>query len=376
MITRDAISRNFPSLEGRCYLNTAAESIPPAQVGVALREYWEHKLLGMDGRDAHFAREARCRGRAARLLGLTAEEMGLCSCSSEAYNLLHTAIDWRDGDEVVVNDLDFPAGATPWLAASSPIQVRLWKSRDGALDLSDLASLLTPRTRLVQTSLVSFYNGWRLPWGAFRDLVRAQAPQAVLAVDITQAFGRCVLDCTDADILISSTHKWLLGTHGSCVVGVPSGGAERLTARVGGWYHIRNAFDADRFDHTDLKQGAASYSVGMPSFAPIYALDAALEFLDSVGIEAIARHADPLVAEARAGLIERGLRPMAPADEAFPSGIIAFRHPQAAELHAHLHQSNIHIMHHAGRLRLSIHGYNTRDDVRIFLKGLDAHQAA
>ncbi len=218
-------------------------------------------------------------------------------------------------------------------------------------------------------SLVSFYNGWRLPWEAFVDAVRAKAPQAIISVDVTQALGRCVLNITGADIVISSTHKWLLGIHGGCVVGVPAAGGNRLTTKAGGWYHIRNAFDADRFDHADQRIGAASYAVGMPSFAPIYALNASMEFLLSIGVEQIARHADPMVRSVYEGLLERGIPPLAAPTT---SGIVAFKHPNAERIHQTLRSEQVHVMHQAGRLRLALHGYNTKADVGRFFEVLDS----
>jgi hypothetical protein len=91
-----------------------------------------------------------------------------------------------------VTDLDFPAGATPWLTAAEKPVTRLWKHRGGALSLDDLAPLLNERTALVQVSLVSFYNGHRIDFAPLRDLVRRLAPNAVLSVDVTQALGRVV----------------------------------------------------------------------------------------------------------------------------------------------------------------------------------------
>ena len=52
------------------------------------------------------------------------------------------------------------------------------------------------------------------------------------------------------------------------------------------------------------------------------------------------------------------------------AGIIAFRHPASDEINRYLHAENIHIMAHAGRLRVSIHGYNTMADVEKFLQTL------
>src|SRR5436190_21260263 len=115
----------------------------------------------MKGRDEHFAQVEACREVSARMLGLQTSEVSFCSCSSEAYNLLATALQLGAGDEVVVTDLDFPAGVTPWLRAAEAPALRVWKAADGALNPSHLAPLLNERTRLVQVSLVSFYNGHR-----------------------------------------------------------------------------------------------------------------------------------------------------------------------------------------------------------------------
>ncbi|HYF34692.1 MAG TPA: aminotransferase class V-fold PLP-dependent enzyme, partial [Prosthecobacter sp.] len=295
MLTDESRRRDFPALTGIAYLNTAAESIPPTCVGEALQAYWQDKLKGMRGRDGHFAAVEACREISAKMIGLTPEETSFCSCSSEAYNLLASALNLSGADEVVVTDLDFPAGATPWMRAAEPPLMKVWKAVDGELQVQHVEPLLNERTRLVQVSLVSFYNGHRIDWQPLREAVRRLAPQALISVDVTQALGRVVLDCEDADIVISSTHKWTLGVHGGCIIGIPRRNAERLTTHAGGWMHLRNAFDADRFEHAVPKTGAASFSVGMPNFAALYALNASLRYLDSVGIAAIAAHADPLV---------------------------------------------------------------------------------
>ena len=367
MLTTESLRADFPALEGITYLNTAAESIPPRCVGEAIAQYTHDKGLGMRGRVPHFAAVEACREISAKLVGLKTEEVSFCSCSSEAYNLLAGALDLGPEDEVVVSDLDFPAGATPWLRAARPPRVKVWRARQGELRTEDLLPLLGAKTRLVQVSLVSFYNGFRIDWPALRDAVRSLAPQAALSVDITQAFGRVELGCSDADILISSTHKWTLGIHGGCVIGVPEAGAERLTTRAGGWFHLTNAFEADRFEKAVTKPGAASFSVGMPNFVSLYALNASLRYLDGIGIDAISRHADPLVTRVHAGLVDLGLAPLAPLRPEFPTGIVSFIHPRSTEIHAALEREEIHVMHQAGRVRVAVHGYNTADEVARLL---------
>jgi selenocysteine lyase/cysteine desulfurase len=213
MLTEESRRRSFPSLQGKIYLNTAAEGIPPVSVGEALEQYFRDKQLGMDGREKHQAQWDAAKTLVAEFYGLTAHEVSICSCSSEAFNLAARALKLVEGDEVIINDLDFPAGATPWLHEPSRPTVRLWKSRDGALRVEDLAALLGPRTRLVSSSLVSFYNGFVLPLPSVLDTVRKKS-NALFALDVTQALGRVPLDLSGVDLIISSTHKWILASHG------------------------------------------------------------------------------------------------------------------------------------------------------------------
>jgi cysteine desulfurase/selenocysteine lyase len=342
----DAKSRNmdFPALREQIYLDTGAEGIPPPGVLLALERYVADKATGVKGRVQHFAELERCREITARFLHLEPTEVGFCSCSAEAYNLLSTALRATADDEIVLNEFDYPSGSTPWLSPNCRAQIRMWKARSGRLDLADLRPLLSSRTRLVQVSLVSFYNGLLLDWNAFVEQVRATAPQAIVAVDVTQALGRCVIDCSDADFIVSSTHKWALGIHGTGIVGVPRRRASELTTRAGGWFHLDNAFAADRFGRAAIKAGAASYACGMPSFAPIYALNAALRYLDGVGVSEIATHADKLVDQLKAGLAELPVEML--------TGPV---------------NRSVAVNFNIDRVRVSIHGYNTAADIETFL---------
>lgn len=372
MFTDATRFKQFPALARMTYLNTAAESIPPLCVEDAVNEYLRDKALGMRGRDNHFALVEKCRAVCARLLNLTPSEVSFCSCSSEAYNLLASALQLRNSDEVVVTDLDFPAGITPWMRAVNPPSLKIWKANQGDLVLEELSRLLGPKTRLVQVSLVSFYSGHRIEWEPFHQMVRSLAPDAVIAVDITQAFGRIPIPCHNADILISSTHKWTLGIHGGCVIGVPAASAERLTTRAGGWYHLLNAFDSDRFERALSKTGASSFSVGMPNFVSLYALCASLSYLEFIGIENIGIHADPLAKRVDEGLRALGLAPLCEWKPHNPTGIVAFEHARSATLHAALDAEQIHVMHQAGRIRIAIHGYNSPEDISRLLSVLES----
>lgn len=368
MLTAEDRRRSFPSLEQMAYLNTAAEGIPPLEVHAALDAYFRDKQQGMDGRMAHAAQWQAVKRLAADLYGLDAEEIGICSCTSEAYNLAALALRLQPGDEVIVNDLDFPAGITPWLQ-STAAQVKVWRARDGGLRVEDLRPLLSPKARLVTVSLVSFYDGFKVDLPALVETVRRHSA-ALLAVDVTQALGRIPLDLAGVDLIISSTHKWILASHGGGLAGVPAGRADAWTVPAGGWFNLEDPFGPDRFTRAASKRGAASFSVGMPNYPAVYAIRAGLEYITSVGVDAIDAHARPLVLACLDGLRRLPVEMLTPAEPDALAGIVAFRHPALDAVHRRLHAANIHVMAQAGRMRVAIHGYNTAQDIERLLATL------
>ncbi len=369
MLTSESRQTDFPSLADRAYLNTAAEGIPPRAVLDALARYGEDRLLGMDGRLKHEVVYEQAKSAVAQAYGLSAAEIGICSCTSEAYNLAALALHLEPGDEEIINDLDFPSGATAWLQPSCAAEARVWRAREGALRVEDLVQLLSPRTRFVTTSLVSFYNGSAVPLPAVLEAVRAHSP-GLLAVDVTQALGRIPLDLAGVDLIVSSTHKWILGSHGGGLVGVPRARTEEWTVPAGGWFNLREPFRDREFEAVDSLSGAASFSVGMPNYGAVYAALAGLDYVQGVGIAAIDAHCKPLVAACLEGLKELPVELLTPDEPEAIAGILSIRHPQSDRILHELHKRNIHIMGHAGRLRIAIHGYNTMDDVERLLRQL------
>lgn len=367
MLTETTRYTDFPSLRTKSYLNTAAEGIPPQVVVDAIAQYGNDKLLGMDGRQLHEDQRQQAREQIAVAFGLTPDEIGICSCTSEAFNLANLALGLRKGDEVIITDLDFPATATSWLQPNCPADVKVWHARDGALLLEDLEQLMGPKTRLLTVSLVSFFNGYRVSIPQIAALIHSQA-QALLAVDVTQALGRIPLELNGADLIVSSTHKWILSTHGGGLVGVPKARTLEWTVPAGGWFNLDDPFlRSDRLQRAVSRPGADSFSVGMPNYAAIYAANAALGYIQSVGSAAIDTYCKPLVEACLEGIRKLPVDLLTPRQPDALAGIISFRHPDAERINQHLHAQNIHIMSHAGRLRVAIHGYNTMQDIDHFL---------
>lgn len=235
--------------------------------------------------------------------------------------------------------------------------------------VEDLVPLLGPKTRLVTVSLVSFFNGFTLALPEVVAAVRKHSP-ALLAVDVTQALGRVPLDLRGADLIVSSTHKWILASHGGGLVGVPKECAAEWTVPAGGWFNLEDAFGPKRFESAVSKPGAASFSVGMPNYPAVYAVRAGLEYVSRVGIATIDHAVRPLVLHCLEELKKLPVELLTPDEPEHVAGILAFKQPKAEELHRRLLAANVHVMNAAGRLRIAIHGYNTADDVERLLREL------
>jgi cysteine desulfurase / selenocysteine lyase len=72
----------------------------------------------------------------------------------------------------------------------------------------------------------------------------------------------------------------------------------------------------------------------------------------------------------REELAKLPVKMLTPDDPDSIAGILAFTHPDAERIHAELHRQDIHVMSHAGRLRVAIHGYNRLDQIDAFLAAL------
>jgi selenocysteine lyase/cysteine desulfurase len=178
------------------------------------------------------------------------------------------------------------------------------------------------------------------------------------------------LDLTGADLIVSSTHKWILASHGGGLVGVPVTRAAEWTVPAGGWFNLEDPFGPSRFERAVVRPGAASFTVGMPNMPAVYATRAALGYIRQIGVAAIYQAAQPLVQTCIQELGKLPVELLTPAEPDHLAGIVAFRHAKSDDIHRRLRAKQVHVMSHAGRLRVALHGYNTEQDVERFLREL------
>lgn len=352
----------FPGASEAVYLNSAAESLFMESHRGALSSYADQKSRGAAGRAACADVESRCRSLVAELLGVHAGDIAFLASTARGLDVVIKSIEWREGDNIVLADSEFPTAAfAAARLASMGVEHRVVRARGGELLLDDFAEQIDARTRLVCVSAVSYKNGFKIDIPSFAAV--AHAAGALLFVDAVQAMGVVPLDARLADFLCAGTYKWLLGSHGLAVFYVNPRLVDELVAPYVGYRGVVDIFPSDRFDRFELFPDARRFEEGMPNYPGLFVLENALSFLLSVGVERISEHVAGVVMAVMKGLDDMGVQPLTTRDSAARGAIVSFETRHAERVVTELEREGIRVWGRDGRVRISPHLYNGEDDV-------------
>jgi len=218
------------------------------------------------------------------------------------------------GDEIVLTEMEHHANLVPWqmVAREKGAVIRfIPQTSDGRLDLDQLDSVLNSRTRLVAVTGMSNVLGTINPVGTIA--ARAKQYGAVVLVDGAQSVPHGSVDVQGLgiDFLAFSGHK-LYGPTGIGVLWGRRALLEAMDPFLGGGNMISRVW-GDRFECGAIP---AKFEAGTPPIAEAIGLGTAIEYIESLGWDAIAAWEHQLTshAHARLGQIE-GLRIMGPGIE-------------------------------------------------------------
>ena len=392
-----AIRDEFPALaqtvHGKplVYLDNAATTQKPRAVLEAIQHYYTHDNANIH-RGVHAlsqrATDAYERARHVVRTFLNAAddaEIVFVRGATEAINLVAQSYGGqvlRPGREVLITEMEHHANIVPWQMVCERTGARLRVAPiadDGTLHLDAFRESMSDATAIVAVAHVSNALGTINPAG---EIVRlAHHTGATVLVDGAQAVGHIPVDvqAIGADFYVFSGHKAL----GPTGIGALYGRKELLDAMPpyqGGGDMIRTV----SFEKTTYNDPPRRFEAGTPHIAGAVGLGAALEFLTSIGVDAIERHEQGLLAYATELLGEMdGLRIVGTAPEKV--GILSFVmdsvHPHDIGTILDLEGIAIRSGHHCAmplmnRLglpataRASFAVYNTRQDVEALAAGI------
>jgi cysteine desulfurase / selenocysteine lyase len=331
----EAIRADFPALARTVrngnplvYLDSGATSQKPVQVLDAERSFYEqhngaaHRgthLLGEEATDVYEG----ARAKIATFIGADAGEVVFTKNATEAINLVAYTTRAGPGDEILITEMEHHANLVPWQQLCERTGATLrWLSvtPDGRLDLDRLDTLLTERTKIVAVTHQSNVTGTIPP---VAEIARAAHERGALVLaDAAQSVPHQPVDVAalGVDFLAFSGHK-MLGPYG---IGVLFGRAELLEAMppflTGG-----SMIEVVRMEASTFLPPPQRFEPGVPAVAEAAGLGAAVDYLDGLGMSAVAAHEESLTAHALDALREiRGVRILGPDTTKDRGGAVAF----------------------------------------------------
>jgi selenocysteine lyase/cysteine desulfurase len=352
-----ALRAAFPVLDRRAYLNAGTCGPLPAAAVRAATESLEQ--AASEGRTrTYFAPmlelRARLRATYAQLLGAEPGDVALTTCTSEGIVRVLGSLELRTGDEVLTSTAEHQGLLGPLAAAREQRGLKI-----RVVPFAQLADAVSPSTRLVACSHVSWVNGRVAP-----DLAAIDVP---VLLDGAQGVGAVPVDvgALGCAFYAGSGQKWLCGPVGTGMLWVSPAWSERLPAT--GPTHVNLAdpnAGLDAVAHAD----AARHDASAQSLETIRAAAAALDVLAGAGWAAIHERAAALAATFADALAERGLR-VEPRDS---TTLVSWHDPDPPATRGRLADAGVVIrdLPGPGLLRASVGAWNDESDLERLLAAL------
>ena len=357
----------FPVVRSWAFLDHAAVAPLSGPARTALLQ-WADDLAenGVTAEPRWLDRVERVRRRFGELLHADPLDVAFVKNTSEGVGLIAEGFPWRDGDNAVTSDDEYPANLYPWMnLASRGVELRRVPSRDGRVEIADLLAATDARTRLLTISFVEFATGFRNDLAALGEECRRRGIR--FFVDAIQGLGVFPLDVSalPIDYLAADGHKWLLGPEGAGVLYVRRERLDELRPVGVGWNSVVGRWEFSRIDFRLLPH-AGRYEGGSLNVAGIAALGASLDLLLNAGIERVRQRVLELTDRLCDGGERVGWRVYSSRHPDERSGIVSLTAPPGIDPAAavkHLRKQGVAVNQRGGRLRVSPHAYNTPDEI-------------
>jgi selenocysteine lyase/cysteine desulfurase len=361
----DKVRAEFPALARWTFLNTATFGQLPRCATAAIDEHLARRdRFACDDFLEWFDDADRIRELIARLIGCAPHDIAFIPNASTGLSLLIGGMEWKDGDEVLTLEDEFPNHYyyPSYLGGAGVRFVETTYDR--------FYESVSPRTRLVAISTVNYSTGFRAPLAEMSGFLRERG--VTLYVDGTQSLGALQFDVKESrpDMFAVHGYKWLLSPNGAGFMYVSPELRNRLQPAVIGWRSHRDWRNHEYLHHgtPEFKDDAERYEGGMLPFALLYAMGASIQMMLDIGPAAIEKRVCEVTEGTRSVLRGCGATLLSDTKPHHDSPIIAarFENADASTLARALKSRRVLVAARHGNLRVSPHFYNNDDDLAVF----------
>ncbi|HEY4471996.1 MAG TPA: cysteine desulfurase [Stellaceae bacterium] len=390
------VRREFPIFTTHpelVFLDSGASAQKPRAVIDGIADFYRtdyanvHRgVYSLSARSTDRFEEAREKARAFLNAG-DEREIVFLRGATEAINLV--AQSWgpaclKAGDEIVISDVEHHSNIVPWQMLCERVGARLVVAptdATGQFDLAAFEALLSPRTRLVAVTHISNVTGTLLPIARIVELAHAKGARVL--VDGCQALPRMPVDVQAlcCDFYVFSGHK----AYGPTGTGILYGRYDVLQS-MPPWQTGGGMITSVEYAKTEFQDPPHRFEAGTPDIAGAVGLGLALDFIESLGREAIAEHEQALTGYAVDRLSRIPDVQMAPGGQ-HQLSVISFNidgvHPHDVGTVLDQHGVAVRVGHHcaqplmeklgiAGTVRASLGVYNDEADIDRLAKAVEA----
>lgn len=403
------IRKDFPIFERTVregkklvYLDNGATSQKPTVVIEAESDFYRYTNAAVH-RGAHqLAEEATqvyedARVIVADFLGAQTEEIVFTKSATESLNLLAYAIGsaesnnlfhLKKGDRIVVTEMEHHANLIPWQQlAKRNVADLAWLEfdKEGRLDLSNIDSIITNRTKIVALTHQSNVFGTINPLEAI--IARAHQVGSLVVLDACQSVPHMPIDVVElgVDFLVFSGHKCV----GPTGIGVLWGKAELLD-ELPPFLFGGSMIETVTMSDATWAPAPMKFEAGVPNMAQAVGLGAALKYLQLIGLGQIHQHEIALTNRLIEGLQAiSGVKIFGPTSMQMRGGVVSFTldgiHPHDVGQFLDSQGIAVRTGHHcakplnrklgvAATTRASVYLYNNQEEIDLLLENIIAAQ--
>ena len=348
-------------LDRYTYLNTGSFGPLPRTTVDAMQTVERRELVEGRSSRTYFERvlheRETLRAELAGLLGTQPERVALTSSTTEGCNIVLQGLGIAPGDEVVTTDSEHPGLFGGLVASGATLRIAAIRERPTAEILPTIQAQITPRTRLVAISHVSWLDGAVLP---VRELAGHGVP---ILVDGAQGAGAIPVNVEElgADYYTVSAQKWILGPSGTGALYIAQGRLEDCRVTF-------PSYLSWNLPNYEFRDGAVRFEGSWTPAASIAGLRASLSFAAKAGEERFER-AHQAAEHCRTLLLERGAEVITEPDQAT---LVSWRTEDPEALVDRLADQRVVVrdLPGTGLVRASCGYWTSEDDLERLIRGL------